>query len=98
MKNSLFFFWFTFAFDFVQHADRLMKPLIRRDDGELHECEWDEALDCAAEGFRRVREEHGRQAIYGVASGRAPHEAAYTMQKFIRASFGTNYIDNWSRA
>lgn len=87
-----------FAFDFVQHADRLKKPLIRRQDGELHECEWDEALDFAAQGFRKVREKYGRKAIYGVASGRAPHEAAYTMQKFIRAGFGTNQIDNCSRA
>ncbi len=87
-----------FAFDFVQHSDRLSKPMIRREDGELHECEWDEALEFAASGFRKVRDRYGRQAIYGVASGRAPHEAAYTMQKFIRASFGTNYIDNCSRA
>jgi predicted molibdopterin-dependent oxidoreductase YjgC len=87
-----------FAFDFVQHADRLKKPLIRREDGELHECEWEEALDFAAEGFRKVRQQHGNEAVYGVASGRAPHEAAYTMQKFIRAGFGTNYIDNCSRA
>ncbi|NCF88317.1 MAG: molybdopterin-dependent oxidoreductase [Verrucomicrobiaceae bacterium] len=87
-----------FAFDFVQHEDRLMKPLVRRDDGELHECEWEEALDRAAAGFKAVREEHDRHAIYGIASGRAPHEAAYTMQKFIRAGFGTNQIDNCSRA
>ena len=87
-----------FAFDFVQHEDRLKKPLIRREDGQLHECEWEEALDAAAAGFKAVVEEHGRQAVYGVASGRAPHEAAYTMQKFIRASFGTNQIDNCSRA
>jgi predicted molibdopterin-dependent oxidoreductase YjgC len=45
-----------------------------------------------------VRKKHGRHAIYGIASGRAPHEAAYTMQKFIRAGFGTNYIDNCSRS
>jgi len=87
-----------FAFDFIQNADRLKKPLIRRDDGELHECEWDEALDFAAAGFAKVRDKFGRHSIYGIASGRAPHEAAYTMQKFIRASFGTNYIDNCSRA
>jgi predicted molibdopterin-dependent oxidoreductase YjgC len=87
-----------FAFDFIQNADRLKKPLIRRDDGELHECEWGEALDFAAAGFAKVRDKFGRHSIYGVASGRAPHEAAYTMQKFIRASFGTNYIDNCSRA
>ena len=68
------------------------------DDGELHEVDWNTALDRAAEGFRKVLEEHGRHAVYGVASGRAPNEAAYTMQKFIRAGFGTNQIDNCSRA
>ena len=87
-----------FAFDFVQHDDRLTKPLLRGDDGELHEVDWDTALDRAAEGFQRVVKNHGRHAVYGVASGRAPSEAAYTMQKFIRASFGTNQIDNCSRA
>ena len=87
-----------FAFDFVQHDDRLTKPLVRGDDGELHEVDWNTALDRAAEGFRKVLEEHGRHAVYGVASGRAPNEAAYTMQKVIRAGFGTNQIDNCSRA
>ena len=42
-----------FAFDFVHHPDRLTTPLIRGEDGELHEASWDEALDRAAEGFRR---------------------------------------------
>jgi predicted molibdopterin-dependent oxidoreductase YjgC len=87
-----------FAFDFVQHDDRLTKPLVRGDDGELHEVDWNTALDHAAEGFRKVLKEHGRHAVYGVASGRAPNEAAYAMQKFIRAGFGTNQIDNCSRA
>ena len=87
-----------FAYDFVQHPDRLKTPLIRGDDGELHEASWEDALDRAAEGFQKVHAEHGRHSIYGVASGRAPSEAAYLMQKFIRAGFGTNYIDNCSRA
>ena len=87
-----------FAFDFVQHEDRLTKPLVRGDDGELHEVDWNIALDRAAEGFQKVLKKHGRHAVYGVASGRAPNEAAYTMQKFIRAGFGTNQIDNCSRA
>ena len=87
-----------FAFDFVQHEDRLTKPLVRGDDGELHEVDWDTALNRAAQGFQRVVKDHGRHAVYGVASGRAPSEAAYTMQKFIRAGFGTNQIDNCSRA
>ncbi len=87
-----------FAFDFVQHDDRLKTPLVRAADGELHEAGWDEALDRAAAGFREAFETHGRHSIYGVASGRAPNEAAYVMQKFIRAGFGTHQIDNCSRA
>ena len=87
-----------FAFDFVQHGDRLATPLVRGADGELHPASWDEALDRAAAGFRQAVAEHGDFSVYGIASGRAPSEAAYTMQKFIRAGFGTNQIDNCSRA
>lgn len=87
-----------FAFDFVQHRDRLERPLVREADGELHETDWETALDRAAEGFRSVVDEHGRHAVYAVASGRTPSEANYVVQKFIRAGFGTNYIDNCSRA
>ncbi len=87
-----------YAFDFVHHPDRLTKPLIRQPDGNFREAEWEEALEAAAEGFTKVREKYGRHAIYGIASGRAPHEAAYMVQKFIRAGFGTNYIDNCSRS
>ena len=87
-----------FAFDFVHHPDRLATPYVRGEDGQLREASWDEALGRAADGFRKVVDEHGRHAVYGVASGRAPTEAAYTMQKFIRAAFGTNQIDNCSRA
>ena len=87
-----------FAFDFVHHHERLMKPHVRGEDGRLREASWDEALDRAAQGFLTAVDEHGRHSVYGIASGRAPHEAAYTMQKFIRIGFGTNQIDNCSRA
>lgn len=87
-----------FAFDYVQHPDRLKTPLVRGADGQLHPASWDEALDRAADGFRQVVERHGRHSVYGVASGRAPNEAAYAMQKFVRAGLGTHYIDNCSRA
>ncbi len=87
-----------YAFDFVNHPDRLKKPMIRKEDGTFREAEWEEALQLAANGFKNVAEKYGRHSIYGIASGRAPHEAAYTMQKFIRSNFGTNYIDNCSRS
>ena len=87
-----------YAFDFVSHPDRLKKPMIRQDDGSFRESEWEEALQLAANGFQEVADDYGRHSVYGIASGRAPHEAAYTMQKFIRSNFGTNYIDNCSRS
>ena len=87
-----------FAYDFVHHPDRLTTPLVRRADGLLHETTWDEALSVAAAGFRESVERHGRHSVYGIASGRTPSEADYIMQKFIRSTFGTNQIDNCSRA
>lgn len=87
-----------FAFDFVQHSERLKTPLVRGDDGKLHETTWEEGLDRAAEGLRRALQEHGRESWYGIASGRAPIEAVYTLQKLIRAGTGTNHIDNCSRS
>lgn len=87
-----------FAFDYVNHPERLKHPLVRRADGKLHETSWDEALAVAAEGFRHVAEKYGRHSVYGIASGRTPTEADYLMQKFIRAGFGTHNIDNCSRA
>jgi predicted molibdopterin-dependent oxidoreductase YjgC len=87
-----------FAYDYVSHPDRLKHPLVRREDGQLHETTWDEALKVAADGFRKVTQQYGREAVYGIASGRTPTEADYLMQKFIRAGFGTHNIDNCSRA
>jgi len=87
-----------FAYDFIQHPDRLKMPLVRNDRGELEEASWDVALDRAAAGFVAAQKAHGDRAIYAIASGRAPIEAAYSVQKFIRAGFGTNQIDNCSRA
>ena len=87
-----------FAFDFVHHPDRLKTPFIRDDHGQLVPATWDEALDKAAAGLLEAVNEHGRHSLYAIASGRAPNEAGFTMQKFVRAGLGTSYIDNCSRA
>lgn len=87
-----------FAYDFVQHPDRLTTPLVRDEDGALRPASWDTALDRAASGFRQAVDEHGRHSVYAIASGRAPNEAAYLVQKFMRAGLGTNQVDNCSRA
>jgi predicted molibdopterin-dependent oxidoreductase YjgC len=86
-----------FAYDFVGHPERLTTPLVRKE-GTLVPASWEEALTRAAEGFKAVEEEHGRHSIYAIASGRTPSEACYLMGKFVRAGYGTNQVDNCSRA
>ena len=86
-----------FGWDWVGSDERLTQPLVRKD-GKLVPATWEEAWHRAAEGFNRVVHKHGRHAVYAVASGRAPHESAYSVQKFVRYGFGTNYVDNCSRA
>ncbi|QDU65182.1 Putative formate dehydrogenase [Planctomycetes bacterium Pla86] len=86
-----------FGWDWVDSDERLTQPLVRKD-GKLVPASWEEAWERAAKGFKSVVEKHGRHAVYAVASGRAPHESAYSVQKFVRYGFGTNYVDNCSRA
>ncbi len=45
-----------------EDPDRLRRPLLRRGD-ERVEIGWDEALDLAAEGLRRIRDRHGADAV-----------------------------------
>ena len=87
-----------FAYDYVHHPDRLRHPMVRNDDGILERATWKQALRKAAEGFVRSADRHGRHSVYGIASGRTPTEADYMMQRFMRAGFGTHFIDNCSRA
>jgi predicted molibdopterin-dependent oxidoreductase YjgC len=86
-----------FSWDWVQHPDRLRTPLVRKN-GELVEASWEEALQRAADGFAAAKRDHGRHSVYAVASGRAPHESAYSTQKFVRVGFMSNHVDNCSRA
>lgn len=85
-----------FAFDFVQSDERLTTPLIR-ENGRFREAGWDEALDLVATRLSSIKRQHGGDAFYAIASGRAPNESAYALQKFARAVMGTHQIDNCSR-
>jgi formate dehydrogenase major subunit len=101
-----------FGFDYIHHPDRLTKPLIRRDgvpkDANLQirreevskyfrEATWEEALDCAAGGLKRVHERDGGKAIAGFGSAKGSNEEAYLFQKLIRQGFGTNNVDHCTR-
>jgi formate dehydrogenase alpha subunit len=85
-----------FAHGFVRSPDRLTRPLIRRG-GSLVETSWDEALGHVAAELRRIRAEHGPDAIAAISSARATNEENYLMQKLMRVAVGTNNVDNCAR-
>ncbi len=86
-----------FGFDFVNSDDRLTSPLIKKN-GQFEKVDWEEALEYTAQKLRSIRHEYGTKAFYSIASGRAPGEGAFMLQKFQRTVMGSNYIDNCSRA
>jgi formate dehydrogenase major subunit len=75
---------------------RLTEPLIR-EGGKLRPASWDEALDAAAAGFRRVRDAHGGEALGLFSCSKATNEVNYLAQKFARVALGTNNIDSCNR-
>ena len=101
-----------FGYDYVHNRQRLTKPLIRRegvakradvlvdprDFGDtFREASWDEALDVAAAGLRKIIDEQGGGALAGFGSAKGSNEEAYLFQKLIRAGFGTNNVDHCTR-
>ena len=75
---------------------RLTEPMVR-DGGTLRPASWDEALDRAAEGFRRVRDERGGEAIGLFSCSKATNEVNYLAQKFARVALGSNNVDSCNR-
>jgi predicted molibdopterin-dependent oxidoreductase YjgC len=81
-----------FSFNFIHHPDRLTEPLVRGEDGELHETTWEHALRVAADGLNRVKEEHGAQTLGVLASARLTMEENFAIQKLTRTALGTNSV------
>lgn len=85
-----------FAYHFINHPDRLIMPLIRKN-GLLEPASWDEALDYTATRIQAIKEESGPHAIAGFASARATNEDNYVFMKMMRAAIGTNNVDHCAR-
>jgi formate dehydrogenase major subunit len=75
---------------------RLTEPLVRRN-GELRPTSWDEALDAAAGGFRKVVDAHGPDAFGMFSCSKSTNEVNFLAEKFVRAVIGTNNIDSCNR-
>ncbi|TWA73743.1 NAD-dependent formate dehydrogenase catalytic subunit /NAD-dependent formate dehydrogenase iron-sulfur protein [Azospirillum brasilense] len=100
-----------FGFDYIHHPHRLTKPLIRKEGVSKHdvdidplnplthfrEASWEEALEVATAGLRKIRDERGGSALAGFGSAKGSNEEAYLFQKLVRVGFGTNNVDHCTR-
>jgi NADH-quinone oxidoreductase subunit G len=82
-----------YAFDFANHDDRLMQPLIRKN-GRLTPSTWEEAFELVGTRFKEICDREGGHSIGIVGSTRTTNEENYLLQKFARMVLGTNNIDH----
>jgi len=101
-----------YGFDYVHHKHRLTTPLVRKPgipktkdfvvDPEnwrdvFREATWEEALDLASGGLRKIRDTHGKKSLAGFGSAKGTNEEAYLFQKLVRTGFGSNNVDHCTR-
>ena len=101
-----------FGFDYIHHPHRLTVPLVRLENvpkdandqvdpanpwTHFREASWEEALDLAAAGLKKIRDEKGRKALAGFGSAKGSNEEAYLFQKLVRLGFGSNNVDHCTR-
>ena len=74
------------AFKYEVAKNRITKPLIRDENGQLQEASWPEALAAAAAGLKDAK-------VGVLVGGRVTVEDAYGYSKFARVALSTNNID-----
>ena len=101
-----------YGFDYVNHPQRLLKPLIRKEgvakglnehfdpsdpSKMFREASWDEAMQLATGGLKKIKDELGGAGLAGFGSAKGSNEEAYLFQKLVRVGFGTNNVDHCTR-
>ncbi len=81
----------------VDLQGRLLHPKLRAEDGSFRRASWDEALDRVADGFRRIVDQHGPDAVALYVSGQLLTEDYYVANKLAKGYLGTANIDTNSR-
>ena len=84
------------CWEFVHSLDRLTHPLIK-EDGEFVRASWDEAVTLVIQRLQEIADVHGPRSLAFQVSCRTTNEDCYLLQKWARAGFRTNNIDNCAR-
>ena len=82
-----------FGFQHLAAPERLTAPLVRGDDGELHEASWNEALERAAVGLTSIIDSKGEGAVAGLGGSRNTNEEALAFERLLRHTIGTPHLD-----
>ncbi|HEV8017176.1 MAG TPA: formate dehydrogenase subunit alpha [Steroidobacteraceae bacterium] len=87
-----------FAWGYATHADRVLKPMVRKTiHDDWREVSWEEAISYAASELKRIQAKYGRDSIGGITSSRCTNEETFLVQKLVRAGFGNNNVDTCAR-
>ena len=78
-------------------AGRLLHPMLRAPDGQLAQISWPDALGRVADGFRRILDRDGPEAIAFYLSGQLLTEDYYVANKLMKGFIGSANIDTNSR-
>jgi assimilatory nitrate reductase catalytic subunit len=77
----------------LRAPDRLTRPLLRGESGELEPATWDEALAFVVDRVREIQAESGHDAVAVFGGGGLTNEKAYQLGKFARLALRTRHID-----
>lgn len=84
--------------DTVGLEGRLLNPKLRdKTTGALTDVSWDDAIGTVADGFARIVEEHGPDAVALYVSGQLLTEDYYVANKLMKGYIGSANIDTNSR-
>ena len=76
---------------------RLLHPLVRSASGAMVRTTWDTALDTVAQGFSRIIERDGPDAVAFYLSGQLLTEDYYVANKLMKGFIGSANVDTNSR-
>src|SRR5699024_4553740 len=77
--------------------DRLTSPLVRDNNGELVETDWDTAMNRITQTTQRLLDEQGPSAIGFYTTGQLFAEEYYTLGLIAHGGIGTNHLDGNTR-
>ncbi len=101
-----------FGMDYIMSPQRLTKPMIRKKKSiknsdvkinyqnmleHFDEVSWEDALDYAAKGLVKTKNNFSGKSIAGFGSAKCSNEEAFLFQKLMRQVFSTNNVDHCTR-